>query len=92
MKPIHFDEVTDVLAKDQPQYNPLPICRTRDDQGRVVFCWKLTWRERFRVLFGGVIWHQVLTFGSLLQPQKLTTKALTLGLSSTSCNAGVALV
>jgi hypothetical protein len=32
----------------------------------------LTWRERLRVLLGGVLWHQVLTFKGPLQPQLIS--------------------
>jgi len=66
-----FPEVNTVFAKDQPQYRPLPAHRDMSDEGTITFCWKLTWRERFAVLFGGVIWQQVLTFHNPLQPQKL---------------------
>lgn len=70
-----FPEQTVTYAKDQPQYLPLPAHRFRDDpQGRIACCWKLTLRERFRVLFTGAIWQQVLTFNQPLQPQKLTVE------------------
>lgn len=73
MKLVEFPEQTVVIAKDQPQYLPLPAyCYPDDPKGRIAFCWALSWRERFRVLFGGQIWHQVLTFNGPLQPQLLT--------------------
>lgn len=72
---IHFPEVTHVIAKNQPQYNPLPAHRwPNDPEGRIVFCYRLNFRARLRVLFGGVIWHQVLTFNRPLQPQLLGTE------------------
>lgn len=72
MKLIEFPEQTVVIAKDQPQYLPLPAHRfAGDPQGRIAFCWKMTWRERIAVLFTGTLWHQVLTFNEPLQPQKL---------------------
>jgi hypothetical protein len=72
MKLVEFPEVTTTFAKDQPQYRKLPAYRYQhDDEGRIVFCWKLSWKERFAVLFGGVLWHQVLTYNRPLQPQKL---------------------
>ena len=75
MNLIEFPEQTVVIAKDQPQYNPLPAYKYPDDpQGRIACCWSLTWRERFRVLFYGHIWHQILTFNSALQPQLLTVE------------------
>lgn len=75
MKLINFPEQTVVIAKEQPQYPPLPAHRyANDPQGRIACCWGLSWRERFRVLFSGVVWHQVLTFNQPLQPQKLTVE------------------
>lgn len=71
MQIMDFPEVTVVIAKDQPQYRPLPAHRHGDQKGRITCCWKLTWKERIRVLFSGVIWHQILTFKQPLQPQLL---------------------
>lgn len=73
MKLIEFLEQTVVIAKDQPEYLPLPAHRfAGDQQGRIACCWQLTWRERIAVLIGGKLWHQVLTFNQPLQPQLLT--------------------
>ena len=75
MKLVEFLEQTIVIAKDQPEYIPIPAHRfANDPQGRIVCCWQLTWRERLTVLFIGQLWHQVLTFNSPLQPQLLTTE------------------
>ena len=75
MKLIEFPEQTVVIAKDQPEYLPLPAHRFVDDpQGRIAFCWKLTWRERLSVLWRGVLWHQVMTFNRALQPQLMTVE------------------
>lgn len=69
---IEFPEQTVVYAKDQPEYLPLPAHRFKNDpQGRIAFCWKLNWRERFVALWRGTLWHQVLTFNQPLQPQML---------------------
>lgn len=67
MIPIEFKEHNCVYAKDQPEYLPLPVYRTAD--GMVISCWRLTLRERLRVLFAGKIWLSVLTFNQPLQPQ-----------------------
>jgi len=67
-----FPEQTAVFAKDQPQYRQLPAHVSKD--GKVTCCWNLTWRERVMVLFTGKVWHQVLTFHSPLQPQKLSAE------------------
>jgi len=72
MDVIEFPEQTVVIAKDQPQYRPLPAYRqSADPEGLVICCWHLTWRERFRLLFTGRIWHHILTFNEPLQPQLL---------------------
>jgi hypothetical protein len=72
MKLIDFPERTVVIAEDQPEYLPLPAHRFPEDpQGRIAFCWKLTWKERQLTLIRGTLWHQVLTFNKPLQPQLL---------------------
>lgn len=58
------------FAKNQPEYITLPAYRSED--GLVVTRCKLTWSERFSILFSGCLWLQVLTFNRPLQPVKLT--------------------
>lgn len=73
MRIIEFPEQTMVIAKDQPEYNPLPAHRVSNDaQGTIHCVWKLTWLERFKVLFTGKVWHSILTFNRPLQPQLLS--------------------
>lgn len=75
MNLIEFPEQTVVIAKEQPQYKPLPAHRFKDDpQGRIVCCWAVSWRERFQILLRGRLWHQILTFDRPLQPQLLTVE------------------
>lgn len=74
MKPVEFPEQNLIIAKDQPEYMPLPAHLVRDQEGTVIFCWQLTLRERLQVLLTGKIWQQVLTFNQALQPQLLLTK------------------
>lgn len=73
MRPIQFSEQNLVIAKDQPEYIPLPAYKHRvdDPTGLTTFCWKLTWRERVRVALSGRLWHTVLTFNGPLQPQRI---------------------
>ena len=66
MEPIKFPEHNTVYAEDQPEYLPLPVFKAED--GPLVSCWKLTWRERFKVLFTGRLWLMSLTFNQPLQP------------------------
>lgn len=75
MKLIEFKEQTVVIAKDQPQYLPMPAYAYKDDpSGRIVCCWKLSLMERIRLLFRGTIWQQMLTFRQKIQPQKITVE------------------
>jgi hypothetical protein len=69
MKPVEFAEQNTVLAKDQPQYQPLPVHLQLRLPGMATSCWQLTWRERLQVLFTGRLWLQQMTFGTPLQPQ-----------------------
>jgi hypothetical protein len=70
MKPIPFEEQNCVYAKDQPEYLPLPAHKT--EQGEVISCWQLSWREFFLFLRTRRIWLRQLTFNMPLQPQAPT--------------------
>ena len=72
MNPIEFAEQTTTFAKDQPEYSPLPAHITADGM-EVTSCWRMSWRERFRVLWTGRVYLTLLTFGQPLQPQKIQT-------------------
>lgn len=74
MTPASFPEQTVVFAKDQSDYLPLPAHVTDDGYGVATFCWRLTWRERIRLLINGKLWHQVMTCRGPLQPQKILTE------------------
>ena len=73
MEPIEFPEQTVVIAKDQPEYLPLPVYEHGNYEGEITFCWQLSLKERIKLLFTGVLWHSVFTFELLLQPQLLST-------------------
>lgn len=72
MNLIEFPEQTIVIAKNQPQYNPMPALNWNDTSGTITCCWKLTWKERIKVLFTGKLWHDILTFNNPVQPQRLS--------------------
>lgn len=72
MKPIKFKECNVTFAKDQPEYNQLPAFR--DEKGEAVTCWKLTFKERLRILFKGKVWLCLLTFNQPLTPSFMSTK------------------
>jgi hypothetical protein len=87
MKLKEFPEQTVVIAKDQPEYLPIPAHQFDEPAGRIAFCWKLTLKERLTVLFQGRIWHQVMTFKQPLQPQLLTTEKPEMGHAFTPSKA-----
>lgn len=65
-----------VLAKDQPEYLPLPVAHVEYSDGvqSMISCYKLTWKERAKILISGKVWWEQLTFGNPLQPQKMYTQ------------------
>ncbi|HNX52329.1 MAG TPA: hypothetical protein PKI68_01145 [Pontiellaceae bacterium] len=68
MKPIKFKEVNVTYAENQPEYLPLPVYRKPGAECEVVSCWKLTRRERLKILITGKFWLSIWTFGHPLQP------------------------
>lgn len=75
MKPIRFSESNAVYAKNQPQYEPLPVLVQDDGIYRnncVTSLWKPTIKERIQILFGKNIYHHQIVYGGALQPVKLT--------------------
>ena len=70
MKPIDFKGRNRVFAKDQPEYVPLHAHITKG--GIVTSCWKMTFKERLKVLMTGEVWLQLLTFNQPPQPQLLS--------------------
>ena len=73
MRPTTFKEHNYVLAKLQPEYNQLPVCRIAGTENEMVSCYRLTFKERLRVLFLGKIWHSQFTFNRGYAPTYLTT-------------------
>jgi len=55
------------------EYEQLPAWRSQDLDGRIVCRFKLTWKEKFNILFGGSLWISILTFGRTLQPILIET-------------------
>lgn len=74
MKPVKFPEVNMTFAEDQPEYTPLPGYKDPGPSGEFIFCMKLSFLERIRVLFLGKIWCSLLTFNRPLTPSFHTTK------------------
>jgi len=68
MTPVEFPQMTFTLARDQPEYQPLPVHVAAD--GIVTSCWQLEPLEiEFLIANGGKLWIQQQTFHAPLQPQ-----------------------
>lgn len=75
MKPAKFPENNIVLGEDQKQYMDLPAhFDQKDPTGRMTTAWKLSFRERIRILFRGRIWLATLTWRDPFQPVYLSTE------------------
>ena len=72
MKPIDLKGFNTIIAKDQPQYIPLPAHSSAN--GIITTCWELTPIEKIEVHISGRIYLQIATFGKPLQPIKMSTK------------------
>jgi len=72
MKPVEFPEQNIIIAKDQPEYIPLPAFVSQNSQGEIVSCWKMPLRQRLRFLFTGRLYVSTWTFHSPLQPLRLS--------------------
>lgn len=72
MKPIDFAERNVVFAENQPEYLPLPAHKSED--GEVTTFWKLSLKERIKILIQGILCLRVLTVNQPLQPIKMSIK------------------
>jgi len=72
MNLVEFPEQNIVIAKDQPQYMPMPAHVSLNEAGTVTCCWDLSGEEIAEIVKTGKIWHSILTFGAPLQPQLLS--------------------
>lgn len=73
MIPVQFPQANAVLASNQDDYEPLPVYRFGDREGRVAFCCRLSDFEIAEIVRTRSIWVQQLTFGGSFQPMALTT-------------------
>ena len=71
MKPVEFKHQNVVFAKDQPEYQPLPALIIDSPTGEVVSCWKLSFKERIKVLIFGRVWMSLMSFNKPLTPSYL---------------------
>lgn len=71
---VEFPEQTLVIAKDQPQYRPLPAKIIDNPEGDVITCWQMSWLDRLTILFTGRLWCSIWTFQGPLQPLYFTVR------------------
>jgi len=72
MNLVEFPEQNIVIAKDQPQYMPMPAHVSLNETGTVTCCWDLSGEEIAEIVKTGKIWHSILTYGLSVQPQLLS--------------------
>lgn len=66
MENVKFEGCNTVYGADQPEYKPLHAQRT----GNVtITCYRLSFKERVKMLFTGLLWLGQMNFGQPLQPQ-----------------------
>lgn len=71
MIPVEFKEQNVVYGKDQDGYEGLPALHIQET-GQVISCWKLSWKDFFKILFTRKVWLCELTFNMPLQPVLMT--------------------
>lgn len=70
-----------IYAKDQLEYQPLPVWR--DDDGTVLSRWHCTWPERLRILITGDVYLRQMTFNKPLQPIRVDAERPTVDVGAT---------
>ena len=74
MHPVTFPGSNVVLAKDQPEYLPLPAHVAPGAYGIVTTCWELTDEDLAKIIETRKVWCSQYTFNTGLQPQLLTVE------------------
>jgi hypothetical protein len=74
MIPVQFPEANATLARDQEDYEPLPVHLFQDAEGRVAMCFRLSPAELEEIARTKTLWIQQLTFGRRFQPIALSTQ------------------
>jgi hypothetical protein len=74
MLPVKFSEANETLAKDQPQYTPLPVhVGSKEDGFPMTACFELTDEEVAEIIATRKLWYTQTTFGHPFQPVRLST-------------------
>lgn len=75
MQPIEFPQRTDLLAKNQPQYTPIPVhVGTKAAGFPMTACFQLTPEELAEIVATEQLWYTQITFGNAFQPVRLSTQ------------------
>jgi hypothetical protein len=75
MQPVEFPQQTAILAKDQPQYTPLPVHVGPPEEGYpMTACLELSEEEKAEIAATGKFWLTQITFGHPFQPIRLSTQ------------------
>ncbi|WP_372934960.1 hypothetical protein [Mariniphaga sediminis] len=73
MKALKFPEVNVMLAKDQPEYETLPVhVDITDKTVPATMCFELSEEEKNQVAETGQLWFTQLTFGGHFQPIRMS--------------------
>jgi len=72
MKPVEFKHQNVVFAKDQKEYQPLPALKLNTTEGEVISCWRMSFKERMKVLFTGKVWISLMSFNKPLTPSYMS--------------------
>lgn len=74
MEAVDFPEKNLDLAKDQPEYQTLPVLYEPDKEGApMTACFKLSPEEIADIVATGHVWHTQWTFGNNFQPIRMST-------------------
>lgn len=71
---VQFPEANGLLGAHQDEYEPLPVYRFGDRDGRVACCFRLSPAELDEIIRTKTLWVQQLTFGHDFQPIGLSTQ------------------
>jgi len=75
MQPVEFPQQTHVLAKDQPQYTPLPVhIGAEEENFPMTACFELSDAEVAEIIATKKLWYTQVTFGHPFQPVMLSTQ------------------
>lgn len=72
MKPTKFKHSNVEFAKGQDEYQTLPALKIDSPEGHVISCWKMSIKERLKILITGKMWMSLMSFNKPLTPSYLS--------------------